>query len=295
MTDRELFTQVGIRPTPEPHTPKPRLGRDFPWVSAGILLVIALGCLLAPWLTGKDPAYLHLDHFCTAPCREFLFGTDTLGRDIFAGIWYGGRVSLAIGFLATAISTGIAILYGSISGIGPDWLDRGMMRFLELFLSVPGLLLVLFLQAILGQANVVSLSVVIGCTGWAGMAKVIRTEVRQLRRSGYVVAAKCMGGSFFHILGLHLAPNFVSSIMFMVVMNVRGAISTESTLSFLGMGLPLEVISWGSMLSLAENALTRRAWWMILIPGLFLVALLLSLTELGNYLRSQTNRKESNL
>lgn len=295
MTEQELFAQVGIRRIAPPAPSRQKMGRGFPWGSAAILAVIALSCALAPWLTGKDPSYLDLTHFCIAPCREFLFGTDTLGRDIFSGIWYGGRVSLTIGVLSTVLSTAIAMVYGTLSGIGPEWLDRAMMRFTELFLSVPGLLLVLFLQAILGQASVVSLSVVIGCTDWPGMAKVIRTEVRQLRQSGYVVAAKCMGGGFFHILGQHLAPNFLPAILFMVVMNVRGAISTESTLSFLGMGLPLEVISWGSMLSLAENALTRRAWWMILIPGLFLVALLLSLTELGNYLRSQSSRKESNL
>ena len=295
MTDEQLFTQVGIRPEPAP-TPRRRGTKaGFPWVSALVLGVIVLGCLFAEGVMTRDPAYLDLANFSRAPGRDFLFGTDTLGRDIFSGIWYGGRVSLTIGFLATVLSTAIAILYGTLSGIGPAWLDRGMTRFTELFLSVPGLLLVLFLQAILGKASVVSLSVVIGCTGWPSMAKVIRTEVWQLRQSGYVVAAKCMGGGFFHVLGVHLAPNFIASIMFMVVMNVRGAISTESTLSFLGMGLPLEIISWGSMLSLAENALMTRAWWMILIPGAFLVAVLLSLTELGNHLRRQANQKESNL
>jgi peptide/nickel transport system permease protein len=154
---------------------------------------------------------------------------------------------------------------------------------------------VLFLQAILGQANVISLSIVIGITSWASIAKVIRTEVRQIRSSEYVVASKCMGGTFFHILGKHLAPNFIASIMFMVVMNVRGAIGSESTLSFMGMGLPIEIISWGSMLSLAEKALLSGSWWMILIPGAFLVTLLMCLTNIGNYLRKNANRKESNL
>lgn len=104
-----------------------------------------------------------------------------------------------------------------------------------------------------------------------------------------------MGGGFFHILTRHLTPNFFSSIMFMVVMNVRSAIVAESTLSFMGIGLPLEVISWGSMLSLSEKALMTDAWWIILIPGLFLVATLLSITSIGNDLRRQANRKESNL
>ena len=169
----------------------------------------------------KDPTYLDLAHCSAAPCREFLFGTDTMGRDIFSMIWYGGRLSLFIGVGSTVISP--------------------------------------------------------------------------LRASEYVIAAKCMGGSFFHILRCHLAPNFFSSILFMVVMNVRSAIIAESTLSFMGLGLPIEVVTWGSMLSLAEKALMTDAWWILLIPGAFLVVTLLCITNLGDYLRSRTSRKESNL
>ena len=295
MTEKELFTMVGIRP--EPAAPQKKINRrkDFPWVSVVLLGIIVLCCLFAEVLMTKDPSYLDLKNFNVAPNAEFLFGTDTLGRDIFSGILYGGRISIAIGFLATLISTVIAVVYGSISGIAPAWLDTLMMRFTEIFLSVPGLLLVLFLQAILGQANVLTLSIVIGVTSWAGIAKIIRTEVRQIRSSEYVIASKCMGGKFFHVLWRHLAPNFIASIMFMVVMNVRGAIGTESTLSFMGMGLPLEIISWGSMLSLAEKALLTGAWWMILIPGGFLVVTMVCMTNLGNDLRRRVNRKESNL
>ena len=122
--------------------------------------------------------------------------------------------------------------------------------------------------------------------------KVVRTEVRVLRESEYVQAAKCMGGSFFHILRVHLAPNFLPSILFMVIMNVRSAILAESTLSFLGIGLPLEIISWGSMLSLSEKALLTGSWWIIVIPGLFLIATLLSLTEIGNAVRRRLVRSD---
>ena len=295
MNQNEQFTVVGIRPEPAPVVQKPGRLKDFPWISTALLTGILLCCLFAEVLMTKDPTYLDLEHFNVSPNAEFLFGTDTLGRDIFSGIWYGGRISIAIGFLATLISTLIAVVYGSVSGVAPVWLDTLMMRFTEIFLSVPGLLLVLFLQAILGEANVLTLSVVIGVTSWASIAKVIRTEVRQIRNSEYVVASRCMGGGFFHILRKHLAPNFIASIMFMVVMNVRGAIGSESTLSFMGMGLPLEIISWGSMLSLAENALMTSSWWIILIPGAFLVTLLICLTNIGNYLRKAANRKESNL
>lgn len=295
MTDNELFMRVGIRPQDAQLEKKQKRRSDFPWLSLTVMGIIVLCCLAAELLMTKNPAYLDLNNCNTAPNGEFLFGTDSLGRDIFSGIWYGGRISIAIGFLATLISTVIAVFYGSISAVAPHWVDTLMTRFTEIFLSVPSLLLVLFLQAILGEANVLSLSVVIGLTGWASMAKVIRTEALQIRNSEYVISSKCIGGRFLHILGKHLAPNFIPSIMFMVVMNVRGAIGAESTLSFMGMGLPLDIISWGSMLSLSEKALLTNSWWVILIPGAFLVTLLMCLTNIGNYLRKNSSQRERNL
>ena len=294
MTEEQLFTVVGPRPEGTAPAGK-RKKQSFPLVSVILLAAIVLCCLFAECIMTKNPTYMDLANCNVAPNREFLFGTDSLGRDIFSGIWYGGRISISIGFLATVISTLIAVVYGSVSGIAPVWLDTLMMRFTEVFLSVPSLLIVLLVQAILGEANVLTLSIVIGITSWASIAKVIRTEVRQIRSSEYVVASRCMGGKFFHILGKHLAPNFIASIMFMVVMNIRTAIVTESTLSFMGMGLPLEIISWGSMLSLAEKALMTGSWGVILIPGAFLVTLLMCVTNIGNYLRKAANRKESNL
>lgn len=260
-----------------------------------LLGVIVWGCLSCNFIMTKDPAYMDLSHCNTAPGKEFLFGTDTMGRDIFSMIWYGGRISLFIGVAATVISTFIAIVYGAVSGTASEWLDTVLMRLTEILLSVPNLLVIILLQAVLGEANILSLSLVIGITSWTSIAKIVRTEVRQIRNSEYVIAAKCMGGSFFYVLWKHLTPNFISSIMFMVVMNVRSAIAAESTLSFIGIGLPLEVISWGSMLSLSEKALMTNAWWIILVPGIFLVATLLCITSLGNYIRKNANRTQSNL
>ena len=288
------FRLVGIRPQEAAApTPKPRQKR--PVLSFAVLGLLVLGCLAAPLIAPGDPGYLDLLHTSQAPGGEFLFGTDAMGRDLFRCIWHGGRVSLFIGFLSTLISTAIAVVYGAVSGVSSPGVDSAMMRLTEILLSVPELLTVLFLQAIWGVATPVSIAVIIGLTSWYSIAKVVRTEVRQLRGSEYVIASRAMGGRFAHILGQHLAPNFFSSIMFMVVMNVRSAIVAESTLSFLGMGLPIDTVSWGSMLSLSERALMTGSWWVILIPGAFLVALLLSLTEIGNWLRREGSRRESNL
>ena len=140
-----------------------------------------------------------------------------------------------------------------------------------------------------------SKSSVVGITGWFGLARIVRGEVRQIRNTEYVLYARSIGGKFFYVMRRHLVPNFLSAIMFVVVSSVSSCITTESTLSFLGLGLPLDVLSWGSMLSLANRALILNTWWVIIIPGLFLVITLLCITDLGNYLRKETNRKSSNL
>lgn len=291
----ERFVLVGARTPLPPPEPARKWYQGKPVVSMAVLAGIVLGCFGSGLFLSGDPGYMDLLHSVQAPGKDFWFGTDTMGRDIFAMIWYGGRVSLTVGFLSTAVSTVLAVLFGTVSGLAPRWLDNLLMRLTEIFLSIPSLLLIIFLQAILGEASVWSLSLVIGVTGWTSIAKVVRSEVRRLRSSEYVLASRCMGGGFFHILRRHLAPNFFSSIMFMVVMNVRSAIAAESTLSFMGIGLPLEVISWGSMLSLSEKALLSGAWWIILIPGVFLVVTLLCVTNIGSWLRGEGDQRGNNL
>ena len=149
MTD-DRFRLVGVRPQ-SPAAPVRRAPwyRGKPIFSAAVLALIVLGCLFCEVLLTHDPTYLDLAHCNEAPSREFLFGTDPMGRDIFSMIWYGGRISLTIGVLSTLLSTAIAILFGTVSGCAPDWLDRLLMRLTEILLSVPNLLLVVLLQAIL--------------------------------------------------------------------------------------------------------------------------------------------------
>ncbi|PKM77725.1 MAG: ABC transporter permease [Firmicutes bacterium HGW-Firmicutes-15] len=269
--------------------------QEKPYISMGVLLIIIMGCAFSGVTMNHQPTYMDLRNINAAPNRTFYFGTDSLGRDIFSMIWYGGRISLFIGILATVISTSIAVVYGSISGVASELIDDMMMRFTEIALSIPSILIIIFIQAMIGQSNPLSISIVIGITSWMNISKIVRSEVRQIRNSEYILAAKCAGGKFFYILKRHLLPNFISAIMFMVVMNIGSAIATESTLSFLGIGLPIEIISWGSMLSLAEKALLSNYWWIILIPGVFLVVTLFCITNIGDYVRKKNNKEFSNL
>ena len=292
---KQPFEIVGIRPLAGRAVQQKRRQLALPWPALLVLAGLLIGCLAVPWLAVKDPAFMDMANYNHPPDGEFIFGTDAMGRDIFSCIWYGGRISIFIGLAATALSTFIAVVYGTLSGLAPSWVDNLLMRLTEILLSIPSLLLVILLLACLGKPNVFSIALVIGLTSWLAIAKVVRTEVRQLAGADFITAARIMGGGDFYILRKHLLPNFLAAIMFMVVMNVRSAIVYESTLSFMGLGLPLSVISWGSMLSLSEKALLTDAWWIILIPGAFLAALLLSLTSIGDYLRQEANKKESNL
>ncbi|GHV33996.1 peptide ABC transporter permease [Synergistales bacterium] len=269
--------------------------RKMPLFSIALLVVIILGCLMARFLANHDPGKFYLSNLSQPPNSEFFFGTDSLGRDIYSIIWYGGRVSIFIGLLATCVITIIGVTYGCISGMAPEFLDNMMMRAVELAQSIPVLLTVLLIVSIMDTQNVVTLSLLIGSVSWFSLARIVRGEVRQIRRSEYVLASRCMGASFMRVALKHLIPNFVSAIMFVVISSVSTSMSMESTLSFLGFGLPAEVPSWGNMLSLADRALLMNTWWVIVVPGLFLVMTLLSITAIGYYFRSETNKRPSNL
>lgn len=257
-----------------------------PYISAVLLAIILIGCIFAELIMTKDPTYMDLANCLKAPCAEFIFGTDSLGRDIFSMIWYGGRISLAIGIFSSLISAAIAIIYGTVCALLAKWLDHILLRFAEIVLSIPSLLLILSIQAIFGNANMISISVVIGITGWPSIAQAVRTEVRQMRRNDYILASRTLGGNALHILFHHMLPSILPTVAFMIIMNVRSAIIAESTLSFIGIGLPVDVISWGSMLSLTDSTVLTGAWWILVIPGLFLVTTIFAMTQIGNYLKN---------
>ena len=212
-TPAQGFELVGPHPAEtQALPPKKRrwFASEVPYLSFVILGLILLGCLFCECFIPKDPSYLDLSHISQPPGGGFLFGTDPMGRDIFSMIWYGGRISLFIGFVAAAVSTAIAVVYGCISGFAPAWLDDALMRFAEMAMSIPSILVIIFLQAMIGQSNPLAIACIIGLTSWMNIAKVVRTEVRQIQNSEYILAAKLMGGRFFYILRRHLLPNFIS-------------------------------------------------------------------------------------
>ena len=269
-----------------------KLVKRKPVLAMSVLLVIVAGCLGAPMIANHDPAGFYLEALNQPPNREFYFGTDSLGRDLFSVMFYGGRISLGIGILAAVIMAILGVIYGCVSGTANDKIDSVMMRIMEFCGSIPSILMMLILTAVVPAANMISMSVMIGITGWFSLARMVRSEIRQIRHSEYVLYARATGGGFFYVMVYHLVPNCLPAVMFAMLSNVSMAITMESTLSFLGLGLPPDQLSWGSMLSLANRALIRNTWWVIVIPGLFLVVTLLCITDIGNYIQREVGQRK---
>ena len=269
--------------------------KNSPYVSISILSIIILGCLFAPFITNNDPTYMNLTSQYQHPNNQYFFGTDAMGRDIYSRILYGGRISLLIGLISSLISTSIGIIYGSVSGYIGKNIDSMMISFVDIMLSIPSILIMILIQSITGGDGFLGIAFVIAITSWMTMAKVVRSEVMELKHREFVYAAKIMGASFRHILIKHLIPNFLPSIVYMSVMNIISAIIMESTLSFLGMGIPIELASWGSMLSQGQDAILGNRWWIIIIPGLFIITTLVCINNIADYIRKINNKKLNNL
>jgi len=297
--DESMFELVGLdykdwTPQEKKKTLRDEL-KKLPWISIAILSVIILGCVFADFICTHNPSIYYLDHLNEAPSSEFFFGTDSLGRDLYSIIWYGGRTSLMVGFIGMILVTVIGITYGCINGLVNNTGDIVLQRFVELFHSIPTILLALLLTAATGTQNVLSISVIIAIISWFALARIVRSEVRQIRNNDYILAAKITGSNFWHLVTVHLLPNIIPAIMFVVISSISTCITMESTLSFLGLGLPLDILSWGSILSLANRALLLNTWWVIVIPGLFLVVTLCCITSIANYFRKETNKKPNRL
>lgn len=263
-------------------------------LSLAFLILIAMASLLAPLLApyGVNEMTAAVNE---APSILHWFGTDSLGRDLWGRVLYGGRASLVIGWMAAALSAALAVLYGTLSGLAGPRMDQALMRACDLLLSVPQILMAVFLQAILGAASWGSLVIVIGATGWMGLARIVRNEVRKLRGSDYITAAQMMGASSGYILRTHLLPNFIPAILYPMISSIGSAIASESTLSFLGLGLPLDSASWGSLLSDAQRSLLSGQWWTVIFPGSVLVLTLIAIAEVGEHFRLRNTRRHSNL
>ncbi len=248
------------------------------FAGAALVVLVALGALLAPALTGGDPGHMSSATFAP-PALAHPMGTDDLGREVFARVLYGGRVSLTIGLASAAVSVVVGTLVGAIAGFFGGAIDEALMRTTELFQVIPRFLLAIVVVSLFGNGGV-NLVLVIGLLSWPATARILRAQFLVLRQEEFVLAARMSGAGPARIILRHALPNVAPYLLVSVTLQTGSAILVESFLSFLGLGDPA-LPSWGLLLQQAQIYL-RSAWWMATFPGLALSATILGLNLLSD-------------
>ena len=266
--------------------------RKNPTMTFGFFIVIlaTLLAIFAPLVTVHDPTKLDVLNRLHAPSSDNWFGTDQLGRDVYARTMFGSRISILVGVLVAAISVVGGIFFGLVAGYNKT-LDKIIMRFADGLMSIPSILLAIALVAILG-ANVVNVVVAISIVQIPSTTRVVRSSVLGLREREFVEAARAIGVPPIRIMVVHIFPNTIAPLLVMGTLIFALAILTEAGLSFLGAGVPLETPSWGNIMGGGRN-FTQQAFWIIFYPGLFLSFTVLGVNLIGDGLRDVLDPKIS--
>ena len=253
----------------------------------GILLIVLLVAALAPLLYSYSPWSMVQRPFLPPFDREgFLFGTDTLGRDIGAGLAFGAQISLLVGIVSTLVALAIGVILGAFAGYYGGLLDQALMRFTEFFQTIPSFALAIVLVAIF-QPSTISVITAIGVVSWPPVARLVRGEFLSLRSREFVQASVVLGQRNTKIIVSQILPNTLSPVIVMASLMVAQAILLESSLSFLGLGDP-NTMSWGYMIGAARSVI-RQAWWMSFFPGMAILLTVLSLNLVGEGLNDALN------
>ncbi len=250
---------------------------------AAVLLLLVLAAVFAPYLTPFEYDKIAPTAAYEAPSREHLMGTDKFGRDVFTRVLFGGRISLTVGLIATAIGGVVGVLLGMTAGYFGGLVDEATMRVLDMMLAFPGILLAMGIVAMLGP-SLRNLMIAVGIGYIAGFARLMRGNVLAARRFDYVLAAEALGGRSWTILRRHILPNIAAPLIVYATLSVAAAILTAAGLSFLGLGAQPPSPEWGIMLSDGRETL-NRAWWVSLFPGLAILLTTLSINFVGDGLR----------
>ncbi len=248
-----------------------------------ILALTALFCIAGPWLSPYTYERTDLDLGPTAPSAAHWLGTDVLGRDLLVRLLYGGRISLLVGFCATAVSLLVGFTYGALSGYTGGRVDTLMMRAVDTLYSLPFSMLVIVLLVVFGN-NFVLLFVAIGLVEWLTMARIVRGQVLSLRELPFIKAGKVLGYSTARIITRHVLPNVIGPVVVYTTLTVPQVILLESFLSFLGLGVQKPMSSWGGLIH--DGAASMESYpWLLITPGLCLSLTLFALNFVGDGLR----------
>ena len=255
------------------------------YIGAGLSLILVFLTLAAPWLEPYDPTKMELSQKFMAPCREFIFGTDHLGRDIFSRILEGSRVSLSVAVLVVVCSAVVGILLGMISGYAGGVVDMVIMRIVDVLLAFPAMIFALALSTMIGTGQM-NLIIAITCIQWTRYARIARGEALMLKNAEYIEAARSIGNNTVQVLFKYVFPNIISKILIMASMDIGSIILYCASLSFLGLGAQPPSPDWGVMISEGKDYL-QYAPWLTIFPGLAIAVSALAFNMLGDGLRDR--------
>jgi peptide/nickel transport system permease protein len=267
--------------------------RRHPGAIAGTIMlgIIILGVLLAP-LSPYDPEASDLTSRLEPPSLQHPFGTDQLGRDMLTRCLYGGRVSLTVGFLVVLITLAIGIPVGAVAGFFGGWIDNVLMRITDAALSLPALMVLILLSAILREVdlpivernNVLTIAMVIGILSWMTVARLVRASFLTIREQEFIIAAHCIGTPNLRVMARHILPNAVGPIIVEATLEMGYAIMEEAGLSFLGFGIQPPTPSWGNLLNSAWEHMIKHPW-LAIFPGVMIFLTIISINYIGDGLR----------
>lgn len=258
-----------------------------------IIFVLTITALFAPWIATHDVGATDLSARYLPPSAAHYFGTDATGRDIFSRVVYGARISLRVGVTVVAISALIGVVIGALSGYYGGWVDRLIAGYLfNVFLAFPGLLLAIAMVAFLG-AGINKLILALAIIGWVGYARVMRAQVLKVRELDFVQAARALGASDLRILIFHVLPNSIQPLIVQATLGMAGAVLSEASLSFLGLGVPPPAPSWGVMLEEARDLATlQMAPHALIFPGAAVALTVLAFNFVGDGLREKLDPRQ---
>jgi peptide/nickel transport system permease protein len=250
-----------------------------------VMLLLYVVALIAPLIAPYDPTAqgdIVLTRY-RPPSFEHFMGTDKFGRDIFSRVLYGARISLTIGFIAVGLSVTLGTTVGALAGYFGKWVDAVLMRFTDMMLSFPRLVLLIVVIALF-EPSIWLVVIVLGLTGWMSVARIVRGEVLSLREREFVQAARVLGMNDTRIIARHIIPNILAPVIVYTTLGIGNTILVEAALSFLGLGVQPPTPSWGNMISDGRDSLIT-AWWIATFPGLAIVATVTAFNLLGDGLR----------
>lgn len=261
-----------------------RLKKNKAAVAGGVVLIVmVLLALLTPLIAPYSYETQNLDLGASAPSAAHWLGTDIFGRDLLTQILYGGRVSLAVGFIATAVALVIGVTWGAVAGYVGGRIDAAMMRFVDILYALPFMIFIILLMVVFGR-NILLLFLAIGAVEWLTMARIMRTQVQALRQQEFVEAAISLGLSPSAIVFKHIVPNAIGPIIVYTTLTIPSVMLLEAFLSFLGLGIQPPQTSWGLLISYGAETMEEYPW-LLIFPGLALTITLFSLNFLGDGLR----------